>query len=71
MILMEVNSLSLNLTYFNAYNQQLSENKRVAQRNNQIKQQCVKLTEQIKQLDTDIQQAKCQNNQLHKVRGGR
>lgn len=71
MILMEVNSLSLNITYFNAYNQQSVENKRIAQRNNQIKQQCVKLTEQIKQLNTDIQQAKCQNNQLHKVRGTR
>lgn len=71
MILMEVNRLSLNLTYFTAYNKQLAENKRIAQRNNQIKQQCVKLTEQIKHLDTDIQQAKCQNNQLHKVRGTR
>lgn len=71
MILMEVNSLSLNLTYFKAYNQQLAENKRIAQRNNRIKQECVKLTEQIKRLDTDIKKAKCQNNQLHKVRGTR
>lgn len=71
MILMEVNSLSLNLTYYTAYNKQLTKNKHLRQRNNQIKQQCVKLTEQIKQLDTDIKEAKCQNNQLHKVRGTR
>lgn len=59
--------MSMNSLYFTAYNEIFNQNKKIINKNNDLKKHCHDLNEKINHLDNDIQQAQRRNNQLRQA----